>query len=540
MRRWVRWNATGGFGRERRGAGARRHRAGPGRRGAVRAGRHLRGVSGDPARGSGLLLRAARRGPPGTSPRDSGHGPLRGLCGDKRPFGASPVTASGGAVPQDYAPLVRRAKMVLDFNWTGRYTQPGPRLYPHQWSWDSAFIAMGYAHYHQGRAVQELNHLFDSQWKNGLLPQIVFNPDFGEYFPGVGLWHANRSPDAPRDHKTSGVVQPPVHATAALRVYRHAEDESHARTFLEKAFPRLAAWHGYLYRERDPGDEGLVYIRHPWESGMDNSPMWDEILLRLHLKPDEVPRYRRVDTHLVDAEARPVSAAYDRFAWLIQLFAERDYEEARIRVDCPFLVQDVLFNTLLCQADRDLAELARAMGEDPSPFQARADQTALAINEKLWDEKRGIYLDFDLITDEPIRVYAAAGFSPLYASIPDADRARRMLDMLENSGFSLGGNGCYPVPSYDLYGYGFSPVQYWRGPVWVNINWILLRGLERYGFDKQADYLRRTTIDLIEDGGFYEYFHPSRGTGHGSDFFSWTAALLLDMLFDEAPKTNGG
>jgi len=96
--------------------------------------------------------------------------------------------------------------MVLDFNWTGRYTQPGPRLYPHQWSWDSAFIAMGYAHYHQARAVQELNHLFDSQWKNGLLPQIVFNPDFGEYFPGVGFWQADRSPDAPRDHKTSGVV----------------------------------------------------------------------------------------------------------------------------------------------------------------------------------------------------------------------------------------------------------------------------------------------------------------------------------------------
>lgn len=95
------------------------------------------------------------------------------------------------------------------------------------------------------------------------------------------------------------------------------------------------------------------------------------------------------------------------------------------------------------------------------------------------------------------------------------------------------------MPSYDRYGYGFSPVQYWRGPVWVNINWLLLRGLERYGFGKQADYLRQTTIDLIEDGGFYEYFHPTRGTGHGSDFFSWTAALLLDILFDEAPKTNG-
>ena len=64
---------------------------------------------------------------------------------------------------QDLAPLINLAKTVLDFNWTGHYTQPGPRLYPHQWSWDSAFIAIGYAHYNQHRAVKELNHLFNSQ-----------------------------------------------------------------------------------------------------------------------------------------------------------------------------------------------------------------------------------------------------------------------------------------------------------------------------------------------------------------------------------------
>jgi mannosylglycerate hydrolase len=81
--------------------------------------------------------------------------------------------------------LVQQAQMVLDFNWNGEYTQPGPHLYPHQWSWDSALIAIGYAHYHQDRAMQELSHLFESQWKNGLLPQIVFNPRFGEYFPGI-------------------------------------------------------------------------------------------------------------------------------------------------------------------------------------------------------------------------------------------------------------------------------------------------------------------------------------------------------------------
>ena len=440
---------------------------------------------------------------------------------------------------KNLALLIRRAKMILDFNRVGSYTQPGPRLYPHQWSWDSAFIAMGYAHYDQNRAINELNHLFDSQWKNGLLPQIVFNPDFSEYFPGVGFWQADRSPDSPRHHKTSGVVQPPVHATAALHVYRHASDEAKARAFLEGAFPRLVAWHEYLYRDRDPEGTGLAYIRHPWESGMDNSPMWDEILLRLHLKPDEIPPYQRADTHLVAVEDRPVNAAYDRFAYLVQLFADRAYDEAKIREDCPFLVQDVLFNATLCQAGHDLAEIACTLGEDPSPFEEQAQETARAVNERLWDEERGIYLDFDIVTNEPIRVLAAAGFTPLYAGIPDFDQVKRILDTLENSGFSFGATDCYPVPSYDRYGYGYSPVQYWRGPIWVNINWLLLRGFERYGLDEQAEHLRRTTVELVREGGFYEYFHPTRGNGHGSDFFSWTAALLLDILLDGRPEPNG-
>ena len=112
-------------------------------------------------------------------------------------------------MPQDYTTLIQEAQKVLEFNWTGEYTSPGPRLYPHQWSWDSAFTAIGYAHWDQRRAIKELTHLFDSQWKNGLLPQIVFDPHIGEYFPGVDFWHAERSPDAPRDRKTSGIVQPP-------------------------------------------------------------------------------------------------------------------------------------------------------------------------------------------------------------------------------------------------------------------------------------------------------------------------------------------
>jgi hypothetical protein len=392
---------------------------------------------------------------------------------------------------------------------------------------------MGYSRYDQERAVRELSHLFESQWKSGLLPQIVFNPLFSEYFPGMEFWHAERSPDAPRDRKTSGVVQPPVHATAVLYVYQHAKDLAAAEGFLEHAFPKLLAWHEYLHRERDPEDEGLVYIRHPWESGMDNSPMWDSIMERIQLRPDQIPQYRRADIHFVAAGDRPLGAAYDRFAYLVKLFADRDYDEARIREDCPFLVQDVLFNALMCRANKDLAEIARVLGEDQSYFEGRAQKTARAMNEKLWDEEHSTYLDFDLTSNRLLEVYVAPNFVPLYAGIPDEEQARRMVDSLENTGFGLSDESLTPVPSYDRYGFAFFPTRYWRGPVWANINWFLMRGLERYGYKKQGERLRKTIVSLCKEQGFYEYYDPTTGFGHGSDLFSWTAALFLDVVLED-------
>ncbi len=131
---------------------------------------------------------------------------------------------------QEDSGLTRRAKLVLDHNWTGRYTQPGPRLYPHQWSWDSAFIAIGYAHYDQDRAMQELHHLFENQWTNGLLPQIVFNPEFDKYFPGpnFGMQSAAHTPPVtarPRAWSSRQCMPlPPCVSTSMLRTkhgHRH-------------------------------------------------------------------------------------------------------------------------------------------------------------------------------------------------------------------------------------------------------------------------------------------------------------------------------
>jgi neutral trehalase len=155
------------------------------------------------------------------------------------------------------------------------------------------------------------------------------------------------------------------------------------------------------------------------------------------------------------------------------------------------------------------------------------------MNKKLRDEEHTTYLDFDLAANRPLRVFAAAGFLPLFAGVPDEDQARRMVEALESPSFCLGDESVRAVPSYDRYGFGFSPDRYWRGPVWVNIDWLLMRGLERYGFDEQADRLRQSIVELIENEGFHEYFDPMSGRGHGSGFFSWTAALFLEVSLSD-------
>ena len=73
--------------------------------------------------------------------------------------------------------LARRAERVLLGNDMGDWTKPAPKLYPHQWSWDSAFIAIGLSRLDGRRAARELSTLFARQWSNGKVPHIVFNEE---------------------------------------------------------------------------------------------------------------------------------------------------------------------------------------------------------------------------------------------------------------------------------------------------------------------------------------------------------------------------
>ena len=70
----------------------------------------------------------------------------------------------------------------------------------------------------------------------------------------------------------------------------------------------------------------------------------------------------------------------------------------------------------------------------------------------------------------------------------------------------------------------FDDQRYWRGPVWMNMNWLFSEAVEELGF------LKQNSLELVEKSGFFEYFSPLTGEGLGADQFTWTAALTLDWL----------
>jgi hypothetical protein len=445
-------------------------------------------------------------------------------------------TQAGQRIAASDGELADEALAVLDANWMGHATRASARLYPHQWSWDSACVAIGYAGSNQTRAQTELRWLFAGQWADGLLPHIRF-ADNARYFPGPEFWQTHRSPNAPEHPQTSGIVQPPVHATAVWRVYRRASDGDQAKAFLRELMPGLVRWHEYLYRERTRGDDGLVEIWHPWESGMDNSPLWDEALTRIKPAREAIPEYERVDLDFVDAAQRPTDEEYDRYAYLVKLYRDWGYDSRRIREEGPFAVCDVLFNSLLVQANRDLAEIARVVELDPERFEVWAEQTAAGLDARLWDEAEGSYGDFDVRAGRRVRAQTSAAFAPLFAGIPTPERARHLLDRVLASSIAVDGAGSV-VTSVAPGDANYDPALYWRGPVWPMINWVVHAGLRRYGFVDEAQEIRTALLELVRREGFWEHYNATTGRGQGTEQVSWTAALVLDLL-DDNPGEEG-
>jgi Trehalase len=436
--------------------------------------------------------------------------------------------------------LLAGAQAILDANWTGHSTVASRTLYPHQWSWDAAFIAIGRAWRQQELARLELESLLAGQWANGMVPHIVFNPAVapGDYFPGPEFWDAgrgngHRGPGPGPPPATSGILQPPLHARAALEVHRRATDQTSSLAFLARVYPKLVAWHDYLAERRDVAGHGLAALVHPWESGMDNSPIWDQDLDELVIPAGAVPPYRRQDLVHADPADRPTDAAYDRFVYLAMAYRDAGYDDAAWLARSPFLVEDPLFNAIWCWSAHALAEIAELLGHDGAPHRAMAGRIHDGLLAHLWEPASRRFLAWDVRDRHHVAKNTVSSLMPLLDPDLPAEQVASIVAELGSPHFHAAGAASFLVPSYDLASPDFDRRRYWRGPVWINIDWLIWRGLRQHGAPAVTDGIARSMTQLVRRSGFREYFDPFTGEGYGSHDFSWTAALLIDLLLTE-------
>lgn len=429
--------------------------------------------------------------------------------------------------------LFDQALKVLHANDRGGYIVPAGDLYPHQWLWDSCFIAIGLRHLDPSRAQTELNSLLRGQWANGMLPHIIFfngGQDFGQKLQEGWL-----NPHAPTDVTTSGLTQPPMLAEAVVRIGQKLKLPER-RTWYGHMYPHLLAHHQWLYADRVL-DSGLAGLFHPYESGLDNSPPW---IAAIHdrawpwwvsvlgfTRASSVLGWLRRDTRHVKAAQRMNNTDVIAYWALLHWLRSRAYDSAAILKKPKLVVEDLAFNCIFIRANQHLAQIAKLIGQPLPPELVENIQQTEAGLEQLWDEASGQYYSYSSGDGGLIRQPSIATLLPLYAGSISKERAEQLVSLMKKrSQFRAN----YPIPSVPVGSEFFDPHRYWQGPAWVNTNWLIIDGLKRYGFIDEAQDLCDRTLKMVAKSGCYEYFSPLDGTPAGAANFSWTAALAIDLL----------
>lgn len=267
------------------------------------------------------------------------------------------------------------------------------------------------------------------------------------------------------------VTKPPLTAWAAEKVYEATRD----RAFLAEVYGPAVRFQRWWFAESDPDGDGLPDYLHPWSSGLDNSPLWDTGL--------------------------PVSSP-DLLAYL----------------------------TLQYDA---LARIARTLGhdEDARLWTHQAEHLTARLIAARWDEQAGLFRTVRLSEHGGQQVPAVTSFNlfPLITGRMPSEIAARLVAALTDPRRFW---ARWPVPTVARDDPAYDPEAMWRGPVWLNVNYLLIDGLLRAGYPQLARELRARTLEMVLQGnGLYEYYHPESGAKppRATEMFSWTAALFIDL-----------
>ena len=321
------------------------------------------------------------------------------------------------------ADVVRNAAVeALRRNDLGTMTTAAPSLYPHQWSWDAAFVAIGLAPGRRRarghRAAQPAGRAVE-HGDDPAHPLLAPTPTTTSPAPTGGAptpWRPAPRASGPRGSASRRCTRSRCAtswtgaASAAARTARRRRGSRASRS--TRCWPGTAG----SPPPATPTRVGLVEIHHGWESGFDDSPRWDAPYARI--TPGEVPPFVRRDTrHVVSAAERPTDAEYTRYLWLVeQLRSRRLRRHRRAARPSTSGSRDVFFSAVLAAAAEVLAELADELGR---PDDA-AEQLAIAARFRAGvastvDPATGLARDYDVLAGAWVGPMTVAGFAPLVA-----------------------------------------------------------------------------------------------------------------------------
>ena len=416
--------------------------------------------------------------------------------------------------------LIEKAKKVLLGNKKKGFTLPtNNKLYPAQWKWDSGFIALGYSHFNLKYALDEITTLLKGQWKDGMIPHILFHDLNTNYYPNHSVWNCGN-----KIH-SSGITQPPVLAIMLKKILDKNKIKVSEKIKIKSIIKKLKKYHEWLIKYRDPKNTGLVSILHPWESGYDNSPLWDYSMNEV--KVEKNLKYKRGDNKVINPEYRPLDEDYDRYVTIKNHLRKNKYNPKKLYDKSMFNVVDVGFNSIFLKANKDLLDLLKSFNLEHNKLQKFILKSESQI-EKLFDTKKGVFVNYDRKNKKKIIVPSITNYFILFADLKNQLINKKIIRHLKNHNQHESYLFSSIKPNYGK----FEEKRYWRGPVWINCNWIIYQGLKNKD-KKFADKIKEKTINLIKKNGFYEYYSFKTGEAFGANNFSWTASLFLDLLMEK-------
>ena len=368
-------------------------------------------------------------------------------------FAAAPPVLDDYREQYYYAWWLMRAGLLSTRYYTTREVMaPSMTYYIGAWQWDNFFHALAYRHIDPRLAQDQLRILLDHQRDDGMIPDAVHDEGTVTHL------------DFPVE---ADVTKPPLIGWAAWKLFELDND----REFLDEIYGPLVKWNTWWFEKNDLDHNGLCEYQHPFSSGLDDSPLWDN----------------------------------------------------GMPVESPDL------NSYLCLQQDALAQIAAVIGEEQEAavWSQHAGELANRMIQHSWDEQAGIF--WARHGEERVPVLTPFNLFPLITGrMPAAIADRLVAHLTDPKEFWAR----YPAPSVALNDPQYNPLQMWRGPTWANVNYLLIDGLFRSGYGKLARDLRRLTLELLAgQRDFFEYYHPQSGENppKAAPIYGWSAALFIDL-----------